>query len=130
MPADTLDCQNGELKENGIYSQLLRCLDEPIEVKIELSTDEEIQEDLYSDFRVPSFETTTISEIPSACELEQELVNTPGEGKQPISVLNDRFCEELAHPHLFPTGKYGYQIEREIPSSPSKYLNQRLLHYT
>ena len=32
--------------------------------KIELSTDEEIQEDPLSDFRAPSVETTIISEIP------------------------------------------------------------------
>ena len=48
---------------------------------------------------------------------------------KPVSVLNDKFCMELGHPHLFPTGQYGYKVEREIPSTPSKYFNQRLLHY-
>ena len=38
-----LVCQNDKLEENDIDPQLLRCLDEIIEVKIELSTDEEIQ---------------------------------------------------------------------------------------
>ena len=37
--------QNEKLEENEIYSQLLRCLDQPIEVKKELSTDEEMQGD-------------------------------------------------------------------------------------
>ena len=50
--------------------------------KIELSTDEEIQEDPLFDFRAPSVETTIISEIPSAFELEQEIVIAPGEGKE------------------------------------------------
>ena len=31
---------------------------------------------------------------------------------------------------MLPTAKYGYQIEREIPLSPSKYFNQRILHCT
>ena len=95
--------------------QILRYFDEPIEVEIELSTNEEIYEDPLSKFRDPSVETTIISEVPSNCGLEQEKVIAPGEGKQAISVLNDNFCEELAHPHLFPSDRYG---------------NQRLLHYS
>lgn len=50
--------------------------------KIELSTDEEIQEDPLFDFRAPSVETNIISEIPSAFELEQEIVIAPVEGKE------------------------------------------------
>ena len=40
------------------------------------------------------------------------------------------FCEELSYPHLFPYGKFGFQIKRQIPLSPTKYFNQRLLNYT
>ena len=98
--------------------------------KIELSTDEEIQEDPLSDFRAPSVETTIISEIPSAFKLEQEIVIAPGEVKEPFSILNDKFCEHLAPLQLLPTAKHGYQIEIEVPLSPSKYFNQRVLHYT
>ena len=29
-----------------------------------------------------------------------------GQGKTPVSVLNDVHCEELAFPYLFPTGKF------------------------
>ena len=125
-----LGCHNEKLKESEIYLQILRSLDEPVEVEVELSTNEEIYEDPLSKFRAPSVETTIISEVPSNCELEQEITVAPGEGKQPILVLNDKFCEELAHPHLFPSGGYGYQIEREIPLGPSKHFNQRLLHYS
>ena len=64
-----------------------------------------------------------------ANNLEQEIAIAPGEVKQPISVLNGKFCEELAHLHLFPSCRYDYQIEREIPLSPSEYFNRRLLHY-
>ena len=41
-----------------------------------------------------------------------------------------KFCEELGHLHQFPTGQYGCKVEREIPLTPRKYFNQRLLHYT
>ena len=41
----------------------------------------------------------------------------------------DENCEELAHPFLFPTGKFGYRVERDIKLSPSKYFNQCLLNY-
>ena len=125
-----LGCHNEKLKESEIYLQILRSLDEPVEAEVELSTNEEIYEDPLSKFRAPSVKTTIISEVPSNCKLEQEITVAPGEAKQPILVLNDKFCEELAHPHLFPSGRYGYQIEREIPLSPSKHFNQRLLHYS
>ena len=54
----------------------------------------------------------------------------PGEGNQPTSMLNDEFCEDLDFPYLFPRGKFGYKVERDIKLSPSKYFNQCLLNYT
>ena len=45
-------------------------------------------------------------------------------------MLTDKYCEELAHPYLFPAGKFGYQVQREIRLTPVKYFNQRLLNYT
>ena len=36
----------------------------------------------------------------------------------------------MAHPHLFPTGKFGYKVKRKFHITPSKYFNQRLLHYS
>ena len=44
------------------------------------------------------------------------------------SILGDKFCEELANPHLFSMGKFGYKAEREIQISPSKYFNQKILN--
>ena len=61
---------------------------------------------------------------------QRPFIVAPGEGKQPVSALNDNFCEELAHPHLFPTQKYGYKVERDIELTPSKYFSQRRLNYT
>ena len=100
IPVDMLGCHNETLDQSEIYLQLLRSLDEPIEVEVELSINEEIYEDLLSKFGAPSVETTIILEVPSNCKLEQEITIAPSEGKQPILVLNDKFCEQLAHLHL------------------------------
>ena len=110
-----LGCHNEKLKESEIYLQILRSLDEPIEVEVELSTNEEIYEDPLSKFRAPSVEITFISEVPSNCncELEQEITIAPGKGKQPISVLNVKFCEELAHQHLFPSGNMAIKYKEK-----------------
>ena len=62
--------------------------------------------------------------MPSACEMEDGIVVVPGEGEKPVSIINDKFCEELSHPHLFPSRRYRYEIERQIQLTPSKYFNQ------
>ena len=36
----------------------------------------------------------------------------------------------MAHPHLFPHGKFGLHAERDIKLTHTKYFNQRLLNYT
>ena len=72
-------------------------------------------------------ETALINNAPS----HDEFINiAPGQGTIPLPILSDSNCEELAHPHLFPTGKFGYQVQRDVPVSPVKYFNQRLLNYT
>ncbi|XP_066925712.1 uncharacterized protein [Clytia hemisphaerica] len=76
-------------------------------------------------------ETTLMPHTPSDAEVDNEILSlAPGQGKKPISVLHDENCEMLAHPHLFPKGKFGYKVERDVKLSPSKYFNQRLLNYT
>ena len=67
---------------------------------------------LYLSLEPHQSKTIIISEVQSNYEIEQEITIAPDEGKQPVSVLNDKFCEELAHLHLFPSGRYGYHIER------------------
>ena len=87
-------------------------------------------EDPLSDYRSPSNETFLIPEFPHLIADDENAIVAPGEGKLPVSILKDKFCEEPAHPHLFPTGKFGYKVVREIKLSPVKYFNQRLLNYT
>ena len=99
IPVDNLESKNDELEENEIYSKLLRCPEEPIEVKVETVPDEELQEDFLSELKAPSVTIIIISEIPSACEVEQGIAS--GQRKQSVSILTDKLCEELAHPDLF-----------------------------
>ena len=54
----------------------------------------------------------------------------PGEGKHPVHFMQDKHCQELAFPVLFPLGRLGYQVERAVKLSPTKYFNARLLNYT
>ena len=49
------------------------------------------------------------------CKMSKENVTiAPGEGLTPVSILRDKHCEELAYPYLFPTGEFGYKVQREI----------------
>ena len=89
----------------------------------------EDSEDPLAQFQTPSAEKTITTEIPTLDELEEGIVIAPGEGKKPLSILHDDYCEEMAHPHLFPTGKFGYKDKWKFHLIPSKYFNQRLLHY-
>ena len=63
IPVDMLGCHNEKLEESEIHLQLIGSLDEPIEVEVELSTNEEIYEDPLSKFIAPSVETTILSEV-------------------------------------------------------------------
>ena len=75
-------------------------------------------------------ENSSIPERPVLSAGNEVYSIAPGEGKHPVHFMKDKYCEELAFPTLFPTGKFGYQIERSIPLSPTKYFNARLLNYT
>ena len=88
---------------------------------------EEIDNPL-DDLRVGSTETMLISNIPYSLE-QENITIAPGENKKPLSLMTDENCEELAFPYLFPRGKFGYNVERDVPLSASKYFNQRLLNY-
>ena len=129
IPVDILGLHRFKTEEDAIYSKLVKCLDEPVEMQLESSLGEETLDDPLSEVRTPSMETTFLSELPSACEMEEGIVVAPGEGKKPafilnyfyslflflffkvfilcflfLIILNDKFCKELGHPHLFPTG--------------------------
>ena len=62
-------------------------------------------------------------------KLEEISIST-GEGEKPNSILQDNYCEQLAFPHIFSNGQFGYRVEWEVKLSPVKYFNWRLLNYT
>ena len=85
-------------------------------------------DDPLSAHRTAGYETTLVPEIPRIIE-EDNVIMAPGQGKTPVLILNDDHCEELAFPYLFPTERFGYKVKREVPLSPVKYFNQRLLNF-
>ena len=52
-----------------------------------------------------------------------------GKEKRPVSILSNEFCQEQAFPFLLPKGKFCYKAPRDIPISPARYFNQRLLNF-
>ena len=77
--------------------------------------------------KTASKETILVSEIPNIINEENVIIAT-GQGKIPVSILRDEFCEEQAFPHL-PKSKFGYNMPRDITLSPAWYFNQRLLNF-
>ena len=102
---------------------------------------DEENDDPLNEYRAPTSETCLQSVIPDypvtveqidnvSSQGEEVYVIAPGESKHPVSFMADKQCEELAFPILFPKGKYGYSVNREIKLSPVKYFNARLLHHS
>ena len=54
-------------------------------------------------------ETSLVSEIPNTIDKENVII-VPGQGKTPVSILSDEFCEKQAFTHLFPKDKYDFII--------------------
>ena len=121
-------------KMTSSVSQPMQIVLEPSSIKSEatnkFASQLEEQSNPLAAYQSQSTETIVSSEIPSNTDIDEVLTIAPGEGKRPISVLADEYCEEMAHPHLFPYGRYGYKVERDIPLTPSKYFNQRLLNFS
>ena len=89
----------------------------------------EDSEEIENPLDVHRFNSQETLPVPSL--LTREEINiAPGNGKQPTSILGATFCEQLAFPCLFPQGKFGCDIERDVKLSQIKYFNQRLLNYT
>ena len=82
------------------------------------------------DYWIPSSETAYVADVQHDLGGNAGLAIVPGENKMPLPIISDENCEVLAHPYLFPTGKFGYTYQRGISLSPSKYFNQRLLNHS
>ena len=79
--------------------------------------------------RLGSSQTMLITDIPYEIENDETIFLAPCELNKPSYILTDEHCEELAFPHLFPEGKFGYKVPRTIDITASRYFNQRLLNY-
>ena len=77
-------------------------------------------------YQCNSQESVLISDI----LIHEKICIAPEEEKIPNSLLTDESCEVLAFQYLFPTGKFGYNVQPTYKLSPIKYFNQRLLNYT
>ena len=77
-------------------------------------------------YQYNSEESLFIPDIPFL----EEISIAPGERKKQSSLISNENCEALAFPYLFPTGKFRYNIQRDVKLSLVRYFNQRLLNYT
>ena len=78
-------------------------------------------------FRIASNETTLISSFRNV-ESEESIISiASGERQITMPVLNDDYCEDLFFNGRSINGRFGYEVERYIPLSPSKYFNQSVL---
>lgn len=111
------------------------------EQKLENDQDEEESADPLNEFQAPTIETCLQAILPdypvisdqksTLTSAGNEIFNiAPGESRHPVSMMNDKQCEELAFPILFPKGRFGHKEERTVKLSPTKYFNARLLLYS
>ncbi|XP_022312092.2 uncharacterized protein LOC111117320 [Crassostrea virginica] len=52
----------------------------------------------------------------------------PGEGHNPIRMLQEEGNEAKTFPHLFPSGKFSWNDNRDVKISLSRYFNNRLMN--
>ncbi|XP_061170933.1 uncharacterized protein LOC133180419 [Saccostrea echinata] len=52
----------------------------------------------------------------------------PGEGQNPVRMLQEEGNEAKTFPHLFPTGKYSWNESRDVRITLSRYFNNRLMN--
>ena len=89
-------------------------------------------EDPLNVHRTASNETAFVSVVSAQFSYiinDKNIIIAPGQGKKPVSILSDEFCEEQAFPYLLPKGKFGYKAPQDIGISPARYFNQRLLNF-
>lgn len=88
---------------------------------------EEVNEDERS--KLSGLQFNTCIQPKDLCK-DNEMILTvaPGEGKKPISFEVDKQVEELTFPQLFPTGRFGFSMQREKQVSTKKYFQARLFN--
>ena len=97
--------------------ELLMCHSEPISNSLEIPKEWRGLDDPLAQFKRVFDETLFVSEIPKTTDIEVAIAITPSEVKQLVSLLGDEFCEELAHPHILPTGKFDLRLRGKQKSA-------------
>ena len=94
----------GDTNEHSdiIFEKLISSIYKPIPIQVEDEQELELSENPLYEYRTASNETLLVSNIPQPVYNDKCINIAPGEGKERESVLSDAFCEELAHPYLFP----------------------------
>ena len=77
---------------SSMILDLLRCQNDPVSNVLEIPEEKSGVDNSLAQFKSVSDETTFISEIPTASYIEEAIVVTPGERKQPVELLRDEFC--------------------------------------
>ena len=130
LPEDFLTANNPSSSDEHSSETAEQIPQTLIEPEQENEEEEEEEEDNPLDsFRCAAGETTMMPKIPFTIDAEAASI-APGENKEPIAIFTDKYCEEMAFPLLFPTGKFAFKVERVVPITISRYFNQRLLNYT
>ena len=108
IPQSILRFDNSETEVS--LSDFLVDLDKPLEIFIEQQSQKQKLEKEEGDSLLDQNRSAAvlISENQSASDTKEELTIAPGENKKAVSFPSDQYCEELAHPHLFLTVKFGY----------------------
>ena len=83
-------------------------------------------ENSLSAFATEFLETTFTTETNCSTDLEEVITVALGKGKNLVSVLTGKYCEEMSHLHLFLSGRYGNKLQIDISVSARKYFYQRL----
>ena len=74
-------------------------------------------EDLLNMQKIVANETALVSEMPILIDKENVIIIAPRQGGTLISLLHEDTYEEVAFPCLFPKGKFGYIVFRDVPVS-------------
>ena len=88
--------------------------------------DDDYSDDPSSKLRGLHYETC-VQTVDPTVDVDKILNIAPNENKRPIHILMDESFEEMAFPHLLPTGKFGWKYERPLKLTPKKYFQRRLL---
>ncbi|XP_062569582.1 uncharacterized protein LOC134231612 [Saccostrea cucullata] len=93
--------------------------------------DEEVKEDERDETHVAT--DTCLQPVDVAQEVLDHYFDdvyniAPGEGKNPVRMLQEEGNEAKSFPHLFPSGNFSWNEDRDVKITLSRYFNNRLMN--